>query len=188
MSMSGKVAMNPVRHSQRKQRGQSMVETALFFTILITILTGVVEVAVAVNAYLKVINAAREGARYAASRFDTTDVTASMAATADWVKTTASPLSLTSSNATIIVTYVTTLTANGSVTITGYQVYTDPNLGSDASHFTSTEIQNRLNQAGTGVNGEDKLIIVEFIYRHPFFLLPITIPMYSYTAMRLVGK
>jgi len=182
------MTMQTARSSTRRSRGQSMVETALFFAILTTVLIGVVEVAVAVNAYLKVINAAREGARYAASRFDSTQISASLAATANWVKTTANPLTLDASTATIIVTWVKTNTANGTVTVTDYQSYTDPLLGNAASHFTQTEVQTRLNQAGTNVNGEDQLVIVEFIYNYPFFLLPINIPMYSYTAMRVVSK
>lgn len=173
---------------KENQRGQSMVETALFFGILITVLVGVVEVAVAVNAYLKVINAAREGARYAASRFDSTQLNSSLAATANWVKTAANPLTLDATKATIIVTWAETNTANGTVTVTNYQSYTEPTLGNAASHFTAAIVQSRLNQAGTGVNGKDQLVIVEFIYNYPFFLLPINIPMYSYTAMRIVGK
>jgi len=165
-----------------------MVETALFFSILVTVLIGVVEIAVAVNAYLKVINAAREGARYAASRFDSTDLTASFAATANWTKTTADLLTMDANTATIIVTWVKTNTANGTVTVTDYQSYTEPTLGNAASHFTSSIVQTRLNQAGTNVNGEDQLVIVEFIYNYPFFLLPVSIPMYSYSAMRVVSK
>lgn len=171
-----------------QQRGQSMVETALFFSILVTLLIGVVEVAVAVNAYLKVINAAREGARYAASRFDTTQLNTSMADTANWVRTTADLLNMDATNTTIIITYVETNTANNAVTVTNYQTYTDPTLGNMPSHFTAAEVQSRLNQAGTNVNGDDKLVIVEFIYSYRFFLLPVSVPMYSYTAMRLVGK
>lgn len=52
---------------RRGDKGQSLVETALFFPILILVIIGVVEVGYLLHDYLAVANAAREGARYAAT-------------------------------------------------------------------------------------------------------------------------
>jgi len=38
------------------------------------------------------------------------------------------------------------------------------------------------------VPGDDELVIVEFVYRYPFFLSPVSIPMYTYAIFRVVGN
>jgi len=55
-----------VRAAQSKQRGQSLVELAFIFPILLLMLAGLVEVGYYANNYLTVLDASREGARYAA--------------------------------------------------------------------------------------------------------------------------
>ena len=50
----------------RKERGQSLVEMALVFPILLLILASVVDAGRAIDAYITITNAVREGARYAA--------------------------------------------------------------------------------------------------------------------------
>lgn len=47
----------------RGERGQSMVELALTIPVLLLLLVGVVEVGNALNAYMTVVDAARDGAR-----------------------------------------------------------------------------------------------------------------------------
>jgi Flp pilus assembly protein TadG len=49
---------------RRGERGQSLVELALTLPVLLLLLVGVVEVGNGLNAYLTVVDAAREGARY----------------------------------------------------------------------------------------------------------------------------
>ncbi|MEA3345829.1 MAG: TadE family protein [Chloroflexota bacterium] len=48
----------------KAEKGQSVVELALLLPILMIILTGVVDLGRAFNAYITITNAAREGARY----------------------------------------------------------------------------------------------------------------------------
>jgi len=47
-----------------RQRGSSLLETALVVPLLLFILAGVVDIGLAYHTYIVMINAAREGARY----------------------------------------------------------------------------------------------------------------------------
>jgi hypothetical protein len=49
---------------ERGERGQSLVEIAIFLPVVLIILVGIVEVSHALTAYLVIANAAREGARF----------------------------------------------------------------------------------------------------------------------------
>jgi len=60
---------------ERGERGQSLVEIALFLPILLIILVGIVEVSHALTAYLVIANAAREGARFGAAGGKEEDIT-----------------------------------------------------------------------------------------------------------------
>jgi Flp pilus assembly protein TadG len=51
-------------HSLKTTRGQSLVEMAFFFPILLLIIAGIVEVGHTLNTYLAVAHATREGARF----------------------------------------------------------------------------------------------------------------------------
>ena len=51
--------------SRRKTKGQSFIELALVFMVLMMLFAGVVELGNLINLYLDIIDAAREGARYA---------------------------------------------------------------------------------------------------------------------------
>jgi hypothetical protein len=55
--------LNPPR---RRERGQSMVELALAFPILLLVLAGTLEVGKYFNDYITILDATREGARYSA--------------------------------------------------------------------------------------------------------------------------
>jgi len=55
-----------LRRSQKKNRGQAIVEFALILPIFILILFGIVEFGMVFNQYLVVTSASREGARIAA--------------------------------------------------------------------------------------------------------------------------
>lgn len=60
---------------EREERGQSLVEMAIFLPILLIILVGIVEVSHALTAYLVIANAAREGARFGAAGGKDEDIT-----------------------------------------------------------------------------------------------------------------
>ncbi len=81
----------------RNEAGQALVETAVIFPILITLLLGTVELARVVYAAIEVSNAARAGAQYGAqSGFTASDTTGiATAATSDAANLTG--LSVTSS-------------------------------------------------------------------------------------------
>lgn len=53
-----------VRRRRRASRGQSMVEMALTFPVLLLLLAGAVEIGMYYNTYLNLMDAAREAARY----------------------------------------------------------------------------------------------------------------------------
>ncbi|NLK86476.1 MAG: pilus assembly protein [Clostridiaceae bacterium] len=50
----------------KKDKGQSLVETALILPVLLLLLTGIIDFGLLFNSYLVVSNASREGARHAA--------------------------------------------------------------------------------------------------------------------------
>jgi len=60
---------------EREERGQSLVEIAIFLPIVILILVGIVEVSHALAAYLVIANAAREGARFGVAGGKDEDIT-----------------------------------------------------------------------------------------------------------------
>src|SRR6266567_3057816 len=57
---------------RRRRTGQSLVELALAMPLLLILLTGLLEFGFALNQYLNALDAAREGARYAADGDPTT--------------------------------------------------------------------------------------------------------------------
>ena len=160
-----------------------MLETALFLPVLLTFLVGLIQVGFVINAYLVVINATREGARYGSHSFSYT-----LAQIASTTRTMAYPLTLDSSNATIIVTRVQTSTSGGTASITSYtSAYATGLNQTQASRLTQSEMLTRFSQ-GTQTNGTDEFIIVEFFYRNPLFIWKADIPMYSYSIMRVIGN
>lgn len=173
-----------------------MVETALFTTALLALVVGVFQVAIAVNAYLRVINAAREGGRYAMRTFDFTTTTTrdnSAQATADQTETAATPLDL-SADTTVIVTAVQTTTTSLTPSITSYTPYycydtavCSTSVGAQGSNFTSGEVLTRFSQ-GNQTDGDDSFVIVEFFYRYPLFVWNANVPMYSYSIFRVLGQ
>ncbi len=56
--------MKKVPPTNRRQRGQSMVELALVLPLLLLILLGIVDLGRVFNAYIAITNASREGALY----------------------------------------------------------------------------------------------------------------------------
>jgi Flp pilus assembly protein TadG len=167
----------------RGERGQSLLETALFFPMLLAFLVGLVQVGLVINTYLIVINAAREGARYGSHDYSYTP-----AQIASTTQTVAYPLSMSTTNATIIVTRVQTSTTGGVSAITSYtSAYASGLDNTQASRFTSGSVLSRFSQ-GAQTNGTDEFVIVEFFYRYPLFIWNANVPMYSYTIMRVIGN
>ncbi|MBI4769107.1 MAG: hypothetical protein HY784_01500, partial [Chloroflexi bacterium] len=130
-----------------------------------------------------VINAAREGARYAGGSFTLTAQNI-----ADTTEIAAYPLPLDSSTATIIVTRVQIRTTSGVSAILSYTPAYASGLGAtQPSRFTANEMLSRYSQ-GTQINGDDEFVLVEFFYSYPLFIWEANVPMYSYTIMRVTGN
>ena len=55
-------------NSEHKQRGQSMIELALTFPILLLVLAGAVEIGMYYNTYMTLVDATREAARFASDQ------------------------------------------------------------------------------------------------------------------------
>lgn len=68
--------MQRTRKHGGEEQGQSLVEVAVIFPFLLLLLLGAVEIAQAFNAYIALINAAREGATWATLYPETVDCTA----------------------------------------------------------------------------------------------------------------
>jgi Flp pilus assembly protein TadG len=58
----------------RNRRGQSMVEAAFILPIIILILTGIIDFGLLLNNYLVIVNASREGARFAAVGYSDNEI------------------------------------------------------------------------------------------------------------------
>lgn len=58
--------MNKIYRSLKKNKGQSLVETALVLPIMLLLLTGIIDFGLLFNNYIIVSNASREGVRSAA--------------------------------------------------------------------------------------------------------------------------
>lgn len=173
----------PINTPRHGERGQSLLETALFFPVLLAFLVGLVQVGLVINTYLTVINAAREGARYGSHDYAYTP-----AQIASTTQTVAYPLSMSATNATIIVTRVQTSTSGGVPSITSYtSAYASGLDNTQASRFTSGSVLSSFSQ-GAQTNGTDEFVIVEFFYRYPLFIWNANAPMYSYTIMRVIGN
>jgi len=60
------VAAMAKRSGAKRERGQSLVEMALAFPVLLLILAAIIDAGRAIDAYITITNAVREGARYGA--------------------------------------------------------------------------------------------------------------------------
>jgi len=65
------------QRTSAKEKGQSLVELALIFPIVLLIVAGLVEIGAVMNAKLTVVNSAREAARYGVFETSDEDITAS---------------------------------------------------------------------------------------------------------------
>jgi hypothetical protein len=133
---------------EREERGQSLVEVAIFLPIVILILVGIVEVGHALTAYLVIANAAREGARFGASGGKDEDITT--------VILTSTRLDLTPERADIYVIRARLNTAGQVEKWKETHTYGD---GPDTSGLTATGIKEWL-EGGAGPTAVELLITV----------------------------
>ena len=74
MTRGHRSAAPKARASRRRERGQSAVEIGILLPIFLVLVLGVVEVNSALNSYISVVNASRDGARLGSKGAATTPV------------------------------------------------------------------------------------------------------------------
>jgi hypothetical protein len=171
-------------HSLEREKGQGLVEMVLILPFLMVLLVGVVELGVALNRQLTVVNAAREGARFGAFGATADDIHAeTLSATSDM-------FDFTEENAVVVVINATT-----NDTGTGFTEWITNTYPADATipHVTQGEVLEELQADGADATNV-KLVVVDVRYDHESMLgLPFVgaaadqIPIGSWTVMRLAA-
>jgi Flp pilus assembly protein TadG len=163
----------------KRNSGQGLVEFALILPILCLLAIGVAELGNAINAYIGVTTAAREGARLASrgniySSAQLLQVIEGQTQNLDLATYGSIIITVAKSDATGIVSYSTNRI-----------------LGSSSSHFSLSTITPLYAQAIATTNhtylSNERFVIVEVFYNCPTLIhfLWSSIPMYSYTTMRV---
>ncbi len=161
-----------------------MTETAVFFGVLLLVLLLIFQLAWAITGFLIISSSSREGARYGISDSSLTD-----SSIATFTKNLAAQhLTMSASNASIIVTRVRTNTVGSTVSIISYTSYWSPDLGNSPSRFDQPLILQRLNINPPSVQGGDEFVILEIFYNVNVFISSYQIPVYSFAIMRVVGS
>lgn len=163
-----------------REKGQGLVETALILPFLLILVVGLVELGVALQRQIVVVNAAREGARFGATGATPSDIHKTVLSAASEI------FEFDEENATIVVIHAET-DETGVFVEWRERAYPE---GSAAPHVTSGSVLSDLKDHGDP--GDIKLVIVDIEYDHQSILgLPIVgaladkIPIGSWTAMRL---
>ena len=201
------------KRGEAKRRGQGLVEMAFALPVLIILLIGVVEIGFALRSYLIVVNAVREGARFA-SRARYTDrfvgeriVSSGGVEGSDPLGNPRAFLRTTGEdrNTGIIVTHIPMTSSGGvdlgaiTVWFSGVMVITDVRPISaddswvsladiDARHSTSTgDISTARATAGLPP-GDNHIVVVEvFFTHHPLWSIPL-VPLPDPWPMRASGE
>jgi Flp pilus assembly protein TadG len=191
--------MNTNRHSplKSKSRGQSFIELALTFTVLMLILGGVVEYGFVLNYYLDLLDGARESARFSSNGvpfyvdpatgvidYSTLNLTF-FTSTADLAIDVISPITLDPTTDDIVISVFSK--ASGVVTrypATGWQLYVN-----HTSQFSNAQVEGRL----SAVAPDTGLLLVEIFYDYhlvlqiPFMTQflgdPITVSSYAFMPL-----
>ena len=198
-----------------KKHGQSFVELMLVTLILALMLTGVVEFGFLLNSYLKLVDGAREGARYmnVGQAFDSAGVIKQDFYLKTVIETmrVMSPVVLDGNRGDDIVVSVFTVSGSSirrwpNGLPNGWSLcdnYTDPNLQTyndldtanwnsctaHVSHFTSAQVLGRMDSMAPASG----VLLVEIYYNYPQMLklpvfeqvIPDPIPVYTYAVFPL---
>lgn len=135
---------------EREERGQSLVEVAIFLPIVLIILVGIVEVSHALTTYLVIANAVQEGARFGAVGGKDADITT--------VILTSTKLDLTPERADI---YVIRARLNQAGEVEKWEEKHTYGDGPDTSGLTAEKIKESL---GTGGPTDVGLLVTVFDY------------------------
>jgi len=168
-------------HRTKGERGQGLVEMALILPFLLVLVIGIVELGIALNRQLTVVNAAREGARFGATGATPSDIYA------ETLLATSQMFDFTETNAVVVVIHAETNEAGD-----GFEEWTEKIYPEDSTvpHVTPDEVLAELTAEGDPAN--IKLVAVDVEYDHQSLLgLPFVgalagqIPIGSWTVMRL---
>jgi len=200
---------------QKKSRGQSMVELAVFLPVLLLLMVGVAEVGHGLRNYLLLVNANREGSRFAArGRFSDQRVGERVVNSGGIVNLDGEDVPFlrthgTDANTGIIITHVpisgtgapgpVTTWVTGVVSAEGGGV--QPALPSDsrisldqvrARHGPTTQQINAMREAADYEPLDNNIVIVETFFMHrlllnlPILPLPDPLTMHTHTEMRVI--
>jgi hypothetical protein len=169
------------------QRGQSMIETALLFPVLLLLFAGMIEVVFICRSYLVILDSSYQGAHLGSqgiALYDDTEIYTLV--TQD--------LSPGYNNSNLIDVIITRATLNGGTSITINPGYPKNMKGSGrASKLTPAILTSRLRcvpyPSPVGCDLSGRLIAVEVVYDHPLLfnfsftrgLIPNPFPLVAYT-------
>jgi len=137
--------------AERGERGQSLVEVAIFLPVVLIILAGIVEVSHALTTYLVIANAAREGARFGAAGGKDQDIAT--------VILTSTRLDLAPERANV---YVIRARLNAAGQLEKWKETHPYGHGPEASGFTAESVKEWLGTGGGATSVE--LLITVFDY------------------------
>ena len=169
-----------ILHSTKRQAGQNLVEFAVLLPILALMIFGVAEIGNALNAYIGVTNAAREGARLASR-----GAIYSGAQVMQVIESQTQYLDL-NAHGSVVMTVVKSDTSG----FVGPPVVTQL-LGTAPSRFSTSSLaalyQQSIATANQSYLSKERFVVIEVFYDCPtltHYLWP-SIPMYSYTVMKI---
>jgi len=170
-------------HSRPREGGQGLVEMALILPFLLVLVIGIVELGIALNRQLTVVNAAREGARFGATGAKPSDIYF------ETKEATSKMFDFTETNAVIVVIHAETNDDGTDFEEWTEKIYPE---GSTVPHVTPPEVLAELQAEGQENAENVKLVAVDVEYDHQSLLgLPFVgalagqIPIGSWTVMRL---
>jgi len=202
MKLLRHLSLVKVRERPRRGVGQSLVETALLFPVLLIIFSGLVEVGFWLASYLVVVDAARNAARFSSDGFyQMRDSDTNCASTHDFFRQAACAvltelvqerprLSLDPAADDIVVSAVSILHGSGVTArfpnATGWSYY-----GNFSSRLSNSDINSMLDTSAPSSG----MVIVEVFYHHhqrlklPWIqaFMPDPILIYGYAVMPLVS-
>ncbi len=170
--------------SRPREGGQGLVEMALILPFLLVLVIGIVELGIALNRQLTVVNAAREGARFGATGATPSDIYA------ETLLATSQMFDFTEANAVVVVIHAETNDDGTDFEDWTEKIYPE---GLTVPHVTPPEVLAELQAEGGEENAKNvKLVAVDVEYDHQSLLgLPFVgalagqIPIGSWTVMRL---
>jgi len=178
-----------------REKGQGLVETALILPFLLILVVGLVELGVALQRQIVVVNAAREGARFGATGATPSDIHKTVLSAASEI------FEFDEENATIVVIHATTNDIGNGFDEWEEHAYpegaaaphvTDDNVLEDLKKCWMLELEDGGFLEVCGDPRDVKFVIVDIEYDHQSILgLPVVgaladkIPIGSWTIMRL---